>query len=38
MVYGELMVQGADHDLHSGVYGGAAPNPIQAIAEILCAR
>jgi len=37
IVYGELMVQGADHDLHSGVYGGAAPNPIQAVAEILCA-
>jgi acetylornithine deacetylase/succinyl-diaminopimelate desuccinylase-like protein len=37
MVYCELFVQGADHDLHSGVYGGAAPNPIQAIAEILCA-
>jgi acetylornithine deacetylase/succinyl-diaminopimelate desuccinylase-like protein len=35
MVYGELIVQGANHDLHSGVYGGAAPNPIQAIAEIL---
>ena len=29
--------EGANHDLHSGVYGGAAPNPIQAIAEILCA-
>src|SRR5581483_23907 len=37
MVYGELLVQGARTDLHSGVYGGAAPNPIQAIAEILCA-
>src|ERR1700736_189825 len=37
IVYGELHVQGADHDLHSGIYGGAAPNPIQAIAEILCA-
>src|SRR4029077_7865064 len=35
IVYGELIVQGADHDLHSGVYGGAAPNPIQAVAEIL---
>ncbi len=35
--YMELDVQGAGHDLHSGVYGGAAPNPIQAIAEILCA-
>jgi acetylornithine deacetylase/succinyl-diaminopimelate desuccinylase-like protein len=37
IVYLELEVQGADHDLHSGVYGGAAPNPILAIAEILCA-
>jgi acetylornithine deacetylase/succinyl-diaminopimelate desuccinylase-like protein len=30
-----LWVEAASHDLHSGVYGGAAPNPIQAIAEIL---
>ena len=37
IVYGELFVEGASHDLHSGMYGGAAPNPIQAIAEILCA-
>jgi acetylornithine deacetylase/succinyl-diaminopimelate desuccinylase-like protein len=37
IVYGELAVEGANHDLHSGVYGGAAPNPIQAVAEILCA-
>lgn len=37
IVYGELHVQGAAQDLHSGVYGGAAPNPIQAVAEILCA-
>jgi len=36
IVYGELHVEGANHDLHSGVYGGAAPNPLQAIAEILC--
>jgi acetylornithine deacetylase/succinyl-diaminopimelate desuccinylase-like protein len=35
IVYGELIVEGANHDLHSGVYGGAAPNPIQAVAEIL---
>jgi len=35
IVYSELHVEGAGHDLHSGVYGGAAPNPIQAIAEIL---
>ena len=37
LVYAELHVQGARQDLHSGVYGGAAPNPIMAIAEILCA-
>jgi acetylornithine deacetylase/succinyl-diaminopimelate desuccinylase-like protein len=37
MVYYELHVQGADHDLHSGVYGGAAPNPVLAIAEIITA-
>jgi acetylornithine deacetylase/succinyl-diaminopimelate desuccinylase-like protein len=37
IVYAEVEVQGASHDLHSGVYGGAVPNPIQAVAEILCA-
>ena len=37
IVYGELIVQGADHDLHSGMYGGAAPNPFQAVAEIITA-
>src|SRR6266536_2305870 len=37
MVYYELHVEGANHDLHSGIYGGAAPNPMQAIAEIVCA-
>ncbi|MCC6341590.1 MAG: dipeptidase [Bryobacterales bacterium] len=37
IVYGELVVKGAKQDLHSGVYGGAAPNPLMAIAEILCA-
>jgi len=37
IVYGELVVEAASHDLHSGVYGGVAPNPIMAIAEILCA-
>ncbi len=37
IVYGELEVRGARTDLHSGVYGGAAPNPIQAVSEILCA-
>src|SRR5712664_3591021 len=37
IVYGELIVEGARQDLHSGVYGGAAPNPLQAMAEIICA-
>ncbi|MBV8819539.1 MAG: dipeptidase [Acidobacteriaceae bacterium] len=37
MVYGEITVQGADHDLHSGVYGGVAPNPLMSMAEILTA-
>ena len=35
IVYTEVEVTGADHDLHSGVYGGVAPNPLQAMAEIL---
>ncbi|MBI4903660.1 MAG: M20/M25/M40 family metallo-hydrolase, partial [Acidobacteria bacterium] len=35
IIYGELIVKGAKQDLHSGVYGGAAPNPIMAVAEIL---
>jgi acetylornithine deacetylase/succinyl-diaminopimelate desuccinylase-like protein len=35
LVYTEIDVQGARTDLHSGIYGGAAPNPLQAIAEIL---
>ncbi|MGD0617146.1 MAG: M20/M25/M40 family metallo-hydrolase, partial [Bryobacteraceae bacterium] len=37
MVYGEIHVQGARQDLHSGIYGGAAPNPLQALAEIITA-
>jgi acetylornithine deacetylase/succinyl-diaminopimelate desuccinylase-like protein len=37
IVYGELHVEGAKTDLHSGVYGGVAPNPIMAAAEILTA-
>jgi len=37
IVYGELIVEGARTDLHSGVYGGAAPNPLMAVAEILTA-
>jgi len=35
MIYTELEVRGARTDLHSGMYGGAAPNPFIAIAQIL---
>ena len=37
LVYGEIAVEGARQDLHSGSYGGAAPNVLMAIAEILTA-
>jgi acetylornithine deacetylase/succinyl-diaminopimelate desuccinylase-like protein len=35
MVYTEVEVDGPRIDLHSGVYGGVAPNAIQAISEII---
>ena len=35
MIYTELEVRGAKTDLHSGMYGGAAPNPFMALAQIL---
>ncbi|MEJ7618131.1 MAG: dipeptidase [Pyrinomonadaceae bacterium] len=35
MVYAEIVARGAGHDLHSGVYGGIAPNPLQALAWVL---
>lgn len=35
MVYAEVEVHGAAHDLHSGLYGGAAPNPFDALARIV---
>jgi acetylornithine deacetylase/succinyl-diaminopimelate desuccinylase-like protein len=37
MIYTELEVRGARTDLHSGMYGGAAPNPFVAMAQILAA-
>ena len=37
IIYGEIHVQTAATDLHSGVYGGAAPNAMQAICEIVTA-
>ncbi len=35
LVYTEIEARGAMRDLHSGVYGGAAPNPLFALAEML---
>jgi acetylornithine deacetylase/succinyl-diaminopimelate desuccinylase-like protein len=35
MIYTELEVRGAKTDLHSGIYGGAAPNPFVSIAQII---
>jgi acetylornithine deacetylase/succinyl-diaminopimelate desuccinylase-like protein len=35
MIYTELEAQGAKSDLHSGSYGGAAPNPFIALAQVI---
>jgi acetylornithine deacetylase/succinyl-diaminopimelate desuccinylase-like protein len=35
MIYTELEVRGAKADLHSGMYGGAAPNPFVSICQII---
>ena len=35
MIYTEIEARGARTDLHSGIYGGAAPNPLVALAQIV---
>jgi acetylornithine deacetylase/succinyl-diaminopimelate desuccinylase-like protein len=35
LVYTEIEAVGAKTDLHSGIYGGAAPNPLFALVEII---
>jgi acetylornithine deacetylase/succinyl-diaminopimelate desuccinylase-like protein len=35
LVYDELKIKAANRDLHSGMYGGAAQNPIRVLSKIL---
>jgi acetylornithine deacetylase/succinyl-diaminopimelate desuccinylase-like protein len=35
LVYTEIEVEGASHDLHSGLYGGVAPNALNALSWII---
>ena len=35
LAYFELVIEGANRDLHSGTYGGAVANPLNALATIL---
>jgi acetylornithine deacetylase/succinyl-diaminopimelate desuccinylase-like protein len=37
MLYTEVEAVGARTDLHSGIYGGAAPNPFIALAQVIAA-
>lgn len=35
LVYMEVFLTAADHDLHSGMFGGAVPNPANVLCELL---
>ncbi len=35
LVYMEVFITAADHDLHSGMFGGAVPNPANVLCELL---
>ncbi len=35
LAYLQMTVEGPDHDLHSGLFGGAVPNPINELARII---
>ncbi len=35
LMYCEIKVTGPGHDLHSGLYGGAVPNPINVLAQMI---
>jgi len=35
LVYSEVFITAADHDTHSGLYGGAIPNPANILCELL---
>jgi acetylornithine deacetylase/succinyl-diaminopimelate desuccinylase-like protein len=35
IVYTEIRARGASHDLHSGLYGGVAPNPANGLAHVI---
>jgi acetylornithine deacetylase/succinyl-diaminopimelate desuccinylase-like protein len=37
LVYDEVKIKAADRDLHSGLFGGAAQNPIRVLCKILAA-
>lgn len=35
LAYFEIELEGADHDLHSGLFGGAIPNPINELGRLI---